>query len=112
MSQHITMYTPAAWAGMAVQPGGVFVRGAVTAACLSAFQDCRLPASMQEGKRVLRHALQGGTALAAGTHAAAAWCQRDYTRVLLAVATGAASVLLIEQLLRNTQQPSQENLHV
>jgi hypothetical protein len=108
MSQHLTVYAPA----MLAQPqGGIFVRGAVTAGCLSAFQD-RPQGETGQGRRILRHALQGGMALAAGTHAAAAWCECDYTRALVATVTGAAGVLLLEQLLCQRAQPSQEKSDV
>ncbi|MHB1375569.1 MAG: hypothetical protein ACYC5W_12040 [Thauera sp.] len=89
--------------------GGSFVQGFVAAGCVSAFQDRPSTACPADLKRVLRHALQGGTALAAGSHAAMALRQQDYTRVLVAAAAGAAGVLLIERLLRDAAQARQEN---
>lgn len=89
--------------------GGGFAQGFVTAGCLSAFQDRPSPQSPADLKRVLRHALQGGTALAAGSQAAQALRQRDYTRALAATVAGAAGVLLIEQLLRDAAPSEQEN---
>ena len=58
-----------------------------------------------------RHALQGGTALSAGSRAAQALHRRDYGSALLAVATGAAGVMLIEHLLRAPAQTNTENDH-
>jgi hypothetical protein len=60
-------------------------------------------------KRVLRHALQGGAALAAGTRAAAAFRQQDYPSMLVAGVAGAAGVLLLERLLRDGAQAEKEN---
>ena len=91
---------------------GCFTQGFVSAGCLSAFQDFPVPASAADMKRVLRLALQGGTALAAGNHAAFALRQRDYARVLLAAATGAAGVLIIERLLRDVAQTNREKSNV
>lgn len=88
--------------------GEQFLRGFVATACLSAFQDVRKPASKKSLKRVLRHALQGGAALAAGNHAAVALGRRDYTGALLATAAGAAGVLAIEYFLREAAPNEQE----
>ncbi len=93
--------------GLPVQ--GHFVRGLVASACLSAIQDVRTPASPENLKRVLRHALQGGTALAAGAGTAAALERRDYTGALIATAAGVAGVLVIERLLREPARHQQEN---
>lgn len=90
---------------------GSFVRGFVASACLSAFQDVGQPATPQNLKRVLRHALQGGTALTAGGRAVAAVERGDYAGALLAAASGAAGVLLIEQLLRENAQNQREKSH-
>ncbi|MFT3717441.1 hypothetical protein [Pseudorhodoferax sp.] len=92
--------------------GAAFAQGFVAAGCLSAFQDRQTLLSSPspvELKRVLRHALQGGAALAAGTRAAAAFQQQDYARMLVATAAGAAGVLIIERLLRDAAQAEQEN---
>ncbi|MBP6725681.1 MAG: hypothetical protein KA132_00510 [Thauera sp.] len=88
---------------------GSFTQGFVAAGCLSAFQDRPSPASQADVKRVLRHALQGGTALAAGSYAAVALRQQDYTGALVAATAGAAGVLLIERLLRDKAQANREN---
>lgn len=92
----------------APQAGEQFLRGLVATACISAFQDVGKPASKKNLKRVLRHALQGGTALAAGSHAAIALGRRDWAGALLATAAGAAGVLAIEQLLRESAPNEQE----
>ena len=62
----------------------------------------RLTPSMDrlQGRRVLRHALQGGTALAAGAYAAEAVRCGDFTRAVLATAVGAAGVYALERLLK------------
>lgn len=85
---------------------GSFVRGFVATGCLSAIQGLH---DAQDLKRLLRHALQGGAALAAGTRAAVAIERRQYMDALLSAALGAAGVLVIEQLLRDAAQNSQEN---
>lgn len=74
---------------------GSFTRGFVAAACLSAFQD--RPGF--DSRRVLRHALQGGAALTAGTQAARSLQRGQWVGALTAVAAGAAAVQLIETLL-------------
>lgn len=79
---------------------GSFIRGFVATACVSAFQDTASPQSSAQLKRILRHALQGGTALAAGTHAAAAVKEGNYLGAALAAATGAVGVLALERLLQ------------
>lgn len=91
---------------------GSFVQGFVTAGCMSAFQDRPSPTGAADLKRVLRHALQGGTALAAGRHAAMAMCRQDYTRALAAAAAGAVGVLFIERLLRDSAHAAQEKKDV
>ena len=92
--------------------GGGFVQGFVAAGCVSAFQDRPAPACAVDLKRVLRHALQGGAALAAGSQAAMAVRRQDYTGALVATAAGAAGVLLIERLLRDSATAVQERKDV
>ncbi|EHQ52120.1 hypothetical protein ECTPHS_05475 [Ectothiorhodospira sp. PHS-1] len=82
---------------------GCFTRGFVTAACISAFQDVAPPAGRPALRRVVRHGLQGGTALVAGTRAANAVRRGDYLSALTAAAAGAAGVMIIERLLRPSQ---------
>ena len=48
-----------------------FVRGFVASACLGAVQEGGLSMSPQQSKRILRQALLGGTAMAAGSQVAA-----------------------------------------
>ncbi|MFT3663428.1 hypothetical protein [Piscinibacter sp.] len=85
-----------------------FVTGFVTTGCVSAFRDQAAPATPAQAKRVLRHALQGGAALAAGQQAAACWQRGDVARALAATAAGAAGVLLIERLLRDDGAPRRQ----
>lgn len=85
-----------------------FTRGFVISACLSAFQDAAPPCSPPQLKRVLRHALQGGTAFAAGSRAAMAVHRGDYTAALVSAATGAAGVLLIERMLGDRKRHHEE----
>lgn len=93
-------------------PGdGSFTRGFVSAGCISAFQDMTTSPSQVNYKRVLRHGLQGGTALAAGSRAATALRHRDYSGALIATALGAAGVLLIENLIRDSAKPQEEEHH-
>ncbi|WP_449191795.1 hypothetical protein [Thauera sp.] len=92
--------------------GATFVQGFVAGACVSAFQDQASPLSRTELKRVLRHGLQGGTALTAGSAAAHAVRRQDYAAALLAAAAGAAGVLIIERMLRERVQTEQEKKDV
>lgn len=74
--------------------GTVFARGFVVTGLLAALQGGRRP-----GRDVLRLALQGGAALAAGTVAADALGRRDYRVAAAAVAAGAAGVIAAEAAL-------------
>ncbi|CCG41787.1 hypothetical protein [Magnetospirillum molischianum] len=77
-----------------------FARGFVTTGLLSMFQDRLEPVSpAPSGRKILRHALQGGAALSAATMVAEALRQRDYPTVLTAAALGAGGVLAAEYLL-------------
>lgn len=87
---------------------GSFLRGFVATACLAAFQDAARPLDARRLKRVLRHALQGGTALAAGGRAVSAMQRGDYQGVALAATAGAAGVLIIERMLRDGAAELQE----
>lgn len=100
--------------GRAGVPGTLladFARGFVATGLLSVIQDrSSRPATLLDRRRALRHALQGGAALAAGSAAAQALQAQDGPRALGAVAGGAAAILTIEYLLRATAQPAlQEN---
>ncbi|MBZ8138907.1 hypothetical protein CLD22_03205 [Rubrivivax gelatinosus] len=86
---------------------GSFTRGCVAAGCLSAFQDRARPSA----RRVLRHALQGGAALTAGTQAAASLREGRIVGALAAVAAGAAAVYLIENLLGETSGTEENRAH-
>jgi len=94
-----------------VRGDGSFTQGFVASACISAFQDVTHPESKADYTRILRHGLQGGTALAAGSHAAVALRRNDYSEALLSIGIGAAGVLLLEHLLSNkadTQEAGDE----
>lgn len=77
-----------------------FARGFLVTGLLGALRD-RRGAAPPSGRRVLRHALQGGSALAAGSVAAEALARRDYSLAVAAVAAGAAGVLAAEYLLNS-----------
>jgi hypothetical protein len=74
-----------------------FVRGMLVTGMLMALQDRK--AGKPDGHRVLRHAVQGGAALAAGTVAAEALMRRDYKLAAMAVAAGTAGVIAAEHLI-------------
>ncbi|TJZ79181.1 hypothetical protein [Chitiniphilus eburneus] len=81
-------------AGPGDQLTNQFVRGATAAGLLLAMQPPRA-----SGKAVLRHALRGGTALAAGVATANAVQRRAYGEALLSVALGAAGLAAIDYVL-------------
>jgi hypothetical protein len=97
--------------GKAAKPlavGSMFARGFVASGLLAAIQgrSGTLPARI----RVVRHAIQGGAALAAGSVAARAIRRRDYGQALAAVAAGATAMLAAERFLTPAPQPeSMEN---
>lgn len=82
-----------------------FTRGFVATGLLAVLQDRGAsPAARLDAGRALRHALQGGVALAAGSAAAGAVRRRDYALALGSVAVGAAAVYGIEFWLRAQAQ--------
>ncbi len=83
--------------------GTVFARGFLMTALLEATQS-----RPYDGRRLLRRALQGGAALAAGTSAAASLARRDYLPALAAVALGAAGMVAAEVLTDPALITSQE----
>ncbi|ALJ38117.1 hypothetical protein D9623_27275 (plasmid) [Azospirillum brasilense] len=86
-----------------------FTRGMVATGLLTAVQDRWVTGAEPPAPRtVLRHGLQGGAALAAASVAADALRNRDYARLALAVAAGAAGVVMIEHLLNPAEEPPQE----
>ena len=90
--------------------GTEFARGFIATGLLSLLQPRgRHPHGVQDGtpdpRRVLRHAVQGGAALAAGTLATEAVAQREYRVAIVAIATGAATIAGAEHLLRATARP-------
>lgn len=90
-----------------------FTRGFIATGLLTAFQDRAQRSSGDENgptfddRRMLRHALQGGVALASGSAVAEALTQRNVLHALLAVAVGATTVFTIEQSLRQNSQNAQ-----
>lgn len=83
-----------------------FTRGFVATGLLSLFQDRDpLRIGRADAARILRHALQGGVALSAGSAAAEALRQQDYATAMTALAGGAVGVLAIEKLLRRPALP-------
>jgi len=90
---------------------GGFVKGFVAGGCLTAVRVTGRPPTQADAKRILRRALQGGAAVAAGERAAMAYRQGDYGGMLVATAAGAAGVLLIERLLRDCAPCKQEKSH-
>lgn len=79
-----------------------FVRGFVATGLLAALQEPAGRATPAAGRAVLKQALQGGTALAAGCAAADAWQRQDLRGVLIAVAGGAAGLAAIDYLARKS----------
>lgn len=77
-----------------------FLRGALVTGLLVALQGRH--AAKPAGRKVLRHALQGGAALAAGTVAAEAIVRRRYAVAAGAVAAGAVGVVAAEYLIDET----------
>lgn len=81
-----------------------FLRGLVTTGLLASVQERgRKP---RIDRRTARLALQGGSALAAGSAAARAWQQGRKTAALSSVTLGVAAVLSIECLLQD--KPAKE----
>lgn len=79
-----------------------FARGFVATGLLAAVQDRAARRGQGgESRRVLRLALQGGTALAAGSVTAEALAARDWALAASAVAAGSLGVLAIERLLQD-----------
>lgn len=79
-----------------------FARGFLVTGLLVALQDRNQSgAARPPGRKVLRHALQGGGALAAGTVAAEALLRRNYGLAVAAVAVGAAGVVAAGYLLND-----------
>lgn len=83
--------------------GTVFARGFLVTALLEATQG-----RPRDSRRLLRRALQGGAALAAGTSATASLARCDYLPALGAVALGAAAMTAAEVLFDPSLITSQE----
>lgn len=76
-----------------------FVRGFVAAGLLAAIQERAAGGACVESRRLLRLALQGGGAMAAGVAAAESLAEGRWAAALGAAAAGGAGVLAIERLL-------------
>lgn len=76
-----------------------FVRGFISTGLLAALTE---PSTGRNKRRILRLALLGGTALAAGSVAARALRRRELASTLTAIAAGAAGLLTIEHFLSVT----------
>lgn len=88
--------------------GSNFTRGLVATGLLAAIQD-RWSEERASNRKVLRLALQGGAALAAGIATAESLRRGDYARALVALAGGAAGVVAAEMLLNpNRPTPADE----
>lgn len=85
------------------QAGEVFVRGFVATVLLSTLQDRAGGAARRDWRKVLRHGLQGGAALAAATIAAEAGSRRDFGTGVTAVLAGAVAVMAAEATLNPPQ---------
>ncbi len=85
---------------LANQLPGAFARGFVTTALVAGLQGRREAAfTAPPVRKILRYAVQGGTALAAGTLAADALQSRNISLAMIAVAAGAAGLIAAEYLL-------------
>lgn len=81
-----------------------FTRGFVASGLLSALQDRNAGKGRRiDARRTLRHAVQGGIALAAGSTAASALGRQDYLSAAAAALGGAAGVVIIEEWLRPSE---------
>lgn len=95
-------YPMAAWvppAAFSRVDGQEFLKGALMTASLAALQGMPDLHRRSTRRRVLRRALQGGTALSAANSAARSLAQGRPGQALVAASLGAAGVYLIERLL-------------
>lgn len=87
--------------------GADFIRGFVATGVLTAVQD--QPARPRLDRRTLRRAMQGGSALAAGTYAVHAWRQGENGQALAGIAIGMAAVVTFEHLLQDQAAKERAN---
>lgn len=76
-----------------------FARGLVAAGLLAAVQDRWSGAPPASARKILRLAVQGGAALAAGIATAESLRRRDYAGTAVALAGGAVLMVAAERLL-------------
>jgi len=84
-----------------------FLRGLVATGILSSIQQHNGKPRLD--RRTLRLALQGGSALAAGSATARAWHSGQYARALGNMALGLSAVLVIESMLQDKTSKEQAN---
>ena len=85
-----------------------FARIFLATALLSTLQDRRQPGKAPlNGRKILRHALQGGAALSAASVAVEALRQRALALALTATAAGAATIWAAETLLSSPSSPKE-----
>jgi len=84
-----------------------FTRGMVAAGLLTAIQD-RGNVGRPPSRKIVRQALQGGVALAAGVATAESLREQDYLGALAAFAGGAVGVMALESLLASESSETPE----
>lgn len=89
------------------RPTQDFLRGLVATGILSAIQ--QHDGRPRLDRRTLRLALQGGSALAAGSATARAWLRGQYAQALGSMTLGISAVLVIESLLQDKTSKEQAN---
>ena len=93
--------------GDAEKVPATFARGFIATALLDGLRNPAGSAALS-GRVVLKHALQGGCALAAGTVAAQALWRRKFAFASAATAVGAVGILMAEALLSTHHQDDKE----
>lgn len=107
MSRRLPLVTPSRPLAGHGEVGADFIRGFVATGILSAVQD--QPARLRLDRRTLRCAMQGGSALAAGTYAMRAWRRSESGQALAGVAIGLAAVATFEHLLQDQAAKEKAN---
>ncbi len=84
----------------AAKISGAFARGVIATALVGALQDrSDVETPPRPARKILRHAVQGGAALASATLVAKALRRRNYGLALAAVTAGALGIVAVEYLL-------------
>ncbi len=84
-----------------------FIRGAVATALLSALSQTKNAPNKTSGKQVLKHALQGGFAAAAGMGVANAIESKEYQQALLLVLGGSVGIAGAELLIKDSEEANE-----